>query len=212
MFAYSTSGLRVFLGACVVQCVLAGQGFTKGLAIIDAPSAGSPGHAGSILSVAVEVSGNGAMPTDSAFKLLEVFLLSTESGINLTVASGASLIGGEEGSTVKHLNWVVPKCLDPGNYNLTFYETSIIKGEEYFIITPVSIPIINENPSGQCTGLNNLEAQPQVDSPPSDAPFGNASDFTDSDTPDDGSALETRSIPLLAIMLAGLLSCMAMVA
>jgi hypothetical protein len=161
--------------------VKAGQGFTDGLAIIDAPSPGSPGHAGSTLPIAVDVSGDGQLqfPDDSNpnstasthFSLLEIYLVSSETSLNLTVSNGTGFLTQQSGSTVKQLNWPVPTCVMAGNYNLTFYETALIQGQPHFTITPVSIPIDNANPSetpcSQTTGVtvNPLQAQPQPQSP-----------------------------------------------
>jgi len=157
----------------------AGQQFTNGLAIIDAPANNSPGHAGSNLPIAVDVSGDGKLTPDATnpnstlsthFSLLEIYLVSSENGTNLTVSSGPGLLAQEPTSTVKHVNWLVPTCIAPGNYNLTFYETSLINGEPHFIITPVPIPILNANPSGSscsASGIaeNPFQGEPQPSNP-----------------------------------------------
>ncbi|KAF5390322.1 hypothetical protein D9757_002794 [Collybiopsis confluens] len=182
--------------------VEAGQGFTNGLAIIDAPNPGSPGHAGSALSIAIDVirltsstrahdpdfeyclqiSGNGqlAIGSDASnpasmaathFSLLEIYLVSAETSLNVTVSNGSTLLTQEPGSSVKHLNWPVPNCIPAGNYNLTFYETSSIQGQPHFIITPIPVPIQNPNPSknpcSQTAGIavNSLQGQPQAQNP-----------------------------------------------
>ncbi|KIK71143.1 hypothetical protein GYMLUDRAFT_66351 [Collybiopsis luxurians FD-317 M1] len=172
----------------------AGQGFTNGLAIIDAPSPDSPGHAGSALPIAIDVSGDGQLnfpdvsnPASTAathFSLLEIYLVSADTSLNLTVSNGTQLLTQEPGSTVKHLNWIVPDCIPKGDYNLTFYETSIFQGQPYFIITPVPIPIQNSNPSNtpcsQTTGVtvNSLQGQPQAQSPLSQPIFPAGGQFS----------------------------------
>ncbi|KAF9068082.1 hypothetical protein BDP27DRAFT_1295674 [Rhodocollybia butyracea] len=161
--------------------VNAGQGFTDGLAIINAPSPGSPGHAGSSLPISVDVSGDGQLKTPDAsnpnsttsthFSLLEIYLVSSQTSLNLTVSSGTGFLTQQPGSTVKQLSWPVPTCVPAGNYNLTFYETALIDGQPHFTITPVSLPVDNSNPSGiscsQTAGVtvNSLQTQPQPQSP-----------------------------------------------
>jgi len=166
--------LGLFLHATAQQI------FTDGLTIIDAPQPGSPGHAGSPLPIAVDISGDGQLSSSASdpnstlsthFSLLEIYLVSSETSENLTVSSGPGLLTQEPGSTVKHLNWNVPTCIQPGNYNLTFYETSSINGQPHFTITPISIPIQNANPSGvSCSStsgvvVNPLQGQPQPSNP-----------------------------------------------
>ncbi|KAK0465426.1 uncharacterized protein EV420DRAFT_1514312 [Desarmillaria tabescens] len=155
-----------------LECAEAGQYFTSGLSIINSPSPNSPGHAGSTLPISIDVSGDGRLPGDSSFSLLEIYLVSSETNINLTVVSGADFLTQESGS-VRHENFMVPTCIKAGNYNLTFYETSQIEGKPFFIITPIPLPIENSNPSGSaCTdGLNALQDQPQVFSAPENPPL-----------------------------------------
>ncbi|KAJ4486312.1 hypothetical protein J3R30DRAFT_1484077 [Lentinula aciculospora] len=158
----------------------ADQGFTNGLSIISAPSPGSPGHAGSTLPIAIDISGDGQLSSDASnpnstalthFSLLEIYLVSSDTGLNITVSNGTGLLTQESGSTVKHVNWIVPTCVTAGNYNLTLYETASIDGQPHFTITPISIPVENANPSGtscsQTAGVtvNTLQTQPQLQNP-----------------------------------------------
>ncbi|KAJ3719748.1 hypothetical protein C8R42DRAFT_671653 [Lentinula raphanica] len=162
------------------QTYINGQTFTDGLAIIDAPSPGSPGHAGSTLPIAIDISGDGRLNSDASnpnstasthFSLLEIYLVSSETSLNITVSNGTGLLTQEPGSTVKHLNWDVPTCVTAGSYNLTFYETSSINGQPQFIITPISVPIQNTNiPTTPCSQtanvtVNTLQTQPQPQNP-----------------------------------------------
>ncbi|KAJ6604452.1 hypothetical protein DFH09DRAFT_310100 [Mycena vulgaris] len=112
------------------QAYINGQTFTNGLAIIDSPSPSNPGHAG---SDPVDVSGNGKLPPaaslpgsglSTCYESLEIYLVSAQTNINMTVAAGPALLSGDSGSTVRHLNWPIPPCIPAGDYNLTFYETS----------------------------------------------------------------------------------------
>ncbi|KAJ7102132.1 hypothetical protein B0H15DRAFT_313293 [Mycena belliarum] len=157
-----------------------GQTFTNGLAVIDSPSPSNPGQAGSTISIALDVSGNGKLPPaatlpgsglDTSYESLEIYLVSAQTNINITVSSGPAFLTGESGSTVKHLNWPIPSCVPAGDYNLTFYETSRFNGQGVFTITPIPIPISNPNPSAQCVNPNPLQAQPQPSKPLAQSPF-----------------------------------------
>ncbi|KAJ7133707.1 hypothetical protein C8R43DRAFT_1133244 [Mycena crocata] len=103
----------------------------------------------------------------------------------MTVSSGAGLLQRENGSTVKHLDWVIPTCVPVGNYNLTFYETSTVDSQPVFTITAVPIPISNGSPSGACSDnstvaptLNTLQPQPQAAHPLAQSPFVGANNGT----------------------------------
>ncbi|KAJ1311126.1 hypothetical protein OPQ81_009627 [Rhizoctonia solani] len=160
-----------------------GQFYTSGLAISNAPAPGSQYSAGGAIGVSVDVSGNGRLPTlasvpgstlPTAFISLNIFLVSSQTKTNLTVTSGNQFLEGEPGSTVKHLNFVIPSCLKTGDYNYTYYEVSRINEVTYFSITPIPIFILNNrSPSGDepCDGSTEPEAQPQPSSPSPEQPF-----------------------------------------
>jgi len=99
---------------------------------------------------------------------LNVFLTSTEQKINFTVATGPGLLTQEPGSTVKHLNWPIPACISPGQYELTLCESSRINGTSHFSITALPLEIENDKPIGQpCTyGLNDYQQDDRPSSPP----------------------------------------------
>jgi len=123
------------------------------------------------------VSGNGQLSsaTNAAIDLLEIYLVSSQTNINLTVSSGPTLLNNETGS-VRHFNWQIPVCVPAGNYNLTFYETFEFNNERHFTITPISIPVQNPNPSGTCVdGVNALQNQPQPDTHLAQSPFSQGS-------------------------------------
>ncbi|KAH8100623.1 hypothetical protein BXZ70DRAFT_938076 [Cristinia sonorae] len=159
------------LTAVSAQVVQNGQVFTNGLAIVDAPQPNTIVHAGSNINLAVEVSGNGklSLPTSlpsaaspNTFAALEFYLVSSQTTLNLTVVSGTDMLLQEPGSTVKHLDWSLPKCIPSGSYNLTAYETSVIGGIPRFSITSIPLQVENPSPSGDCTSLSNiLQTQPQ---------------------------------------------------
>lgn len=52
------------------------------------------------------------------FDSLEVYLVSYETSLNLTVSQGPTLLTQESGSTVKHINWLIDSCVASGNYNV----------------------------------------------------------------------------------------------
>ncbi|KAJ7275242.1 hypothetical protein B0H12DRAFT_1086359 [Mycena haematopus] len=163
------------------QTLINGQTFTNGLAIIDSPNPQNPGHAGSSINIAIDVSGDGKLPAaaslpssgySTGFISLEIYLVSAETNINMTVSTGPALLSGESGSTVKHLDWPIPTCMPAGDYNLTFYETSLFNREGIFTITPIPIPISNPNPAAPCTdNLNLVQVQPQSSNPLPQSPF-----------------------------------------
>ncbi|KDQ63760.1 hypothetical protein JAAARDRAFT_203154 [Jaapia argillacea MUCL 33604] len=168
----------------LAQTLVNGQVFTNGLAILDAPAPQSVQHAGSNMPIAIDISGDGklsqaasvpgsGLPT--SFDTLEIYLVSSQAKLNITVSSGPTLLTQESGSTVKHLNWPIPNCLPSGSYNFTLYESSHFNGSPYFSITPVPISIENTNVNGSCTDVNTLLAQPQPSSPPPQNPWLGAS-------------------------------------
>ncbi|KAK7064392.1 hypothetical protein R3P38DRAFT_2824248 [Favolaschia claudopus] len=170
------------------QSLINGQTFTNGLAIIDAPAPQNPGHAGSNINIALDVSGNGKLPASArlpnsglptGFGSLQIYLVSAQTNVNVTVSADPGFLSSEPGSTVKHLNWPIPTCIPAGDYNLTFYESSQFNGQGIFTITPIPIPISNPNPSGPCPdNLNALQAQPQSSNPLSESPFAPGSSLS----------------------------------
>ncbi|EPQ60825.1 hypothetical protein GLOTRDRAFT_113355 [Gloeophyllum trabeum ATCC 11539] len=163
------------------QTSVNGQVFTSGLAILDAPAPQSVQHAGSNMPIAIDVSGDGKLSQTATipgsglptrYDSLELYLVSSQTSMNLTVSEGTGLLTQESGSTVKHLNWPIPKCLPAGQYNLTLYETSHVNNQGFFSITPIPVTIQNPAPSGLCTdGSNEFLGQPQTSSPPPQNPF-----------------------------------------
>ncbi|KIJ45590.1 hypothetical protein M422DRAFT_29714 [Sphaerobolus stellatus SS14] len=154
-----------------------GQYFTKGLAISDAPAPSSDIHAGSGLTIALDLSGDGKLSQDAflptsnaatAYQSLNLFLVSSQTDVNITVSVDA-LLTQESGSTVKHLNWPIPTCLPQGNYNLTIYELSRIGGKSYFSITPIPLNLLSSSKSKTtCPSSSNItepQTQPQASSP-----------------------------------------------
>nr|GAT47864.1 predicted protein [Mycena chlorophos] len=175
-----------FVAASSAPQAINGQIFTDGLAIIDAPAPNSTEHAGATLPIAIDVSGNGQMPLAASvpasgratgFNSLEIYLVSSQTNLNLTVSSNSSLLDGEPTSTVKHLNYGIPQCVPAGNYNLTFYEASTLNSQFIFAITGIPMTIENSSPSGTCSG-NPLLPQPQPDVPLNQSPFNPDPVFT----------------------------------
>ncbi|KAJ3571592.1 hypothetical protein NP233_g3665 [Leucocoprinus birnbaumii] len=156
-------GILSLLTSCATQTLVNGQVFTNGLAIIDAPAPNSQQNVGGTMAIAIEVSGDGKLPFSaftpgsnlaSSYQLLEIYLVSSQTGLNLTVSSGPGLLTNETGT-------------------LTFYETSYINSLPYFVITPIPISILNNGGSGSsCTqGVNQLQTQPQPDVDFGQSPF-----------------------------------------
>ncbi|KAI5897645.1 uncharacterized protein SCHCODRAFT_02489321 [Schizophyllum commune H4-8] len=182
-----------------------GQSFTFGLSIIDAPFPNSPYTVGSQLPIAIEVRvpsmilSSSSAPhnpriltsdidlTPTRFDLLEIYMVSAETGMNYTVSSGPGLLENEDGS-VRHLNWPIPTCTKGGNYNLTFYESSHVNDTAYFIITPIGVTINegdkhSDSDDEKCKAMtNDLQPQPQDDAPLPQIPF----------LPDDPMPIETK--------------------
>lgn len=120
---------------------------------------------------------------------LNIFLVSSQISLNLTVATSPDFLEQEQGSTVKHYNQPIPTCVPPGPYNVslvlslrilsesqvcmqvTLYELAHIGGAQFFSITSIPITIKNEAQSGSCSNTNPLQAQPQSASPPPQNPF-----------------------------------------
>jgi len=158
--------------------VVNGQLFTRGLAIIDAPAANGTQHANGTVSIAIDVSGDGKLQANSSTNIssLNIYLISSTTQLNITVSNTTALLTGEPGSTVKHLNYLVPDCVPSGNYNLTFYEIATFQSKAYFTITPVFIPIqnaiqANADPTSCGLPTNALQTQPQPDAAIGVSPF-----------------------------------------
>ncbi|THH20841.1 hypothetical protein EW146_g609 [Bondarzewia mesenterica] len=187
------------------QYLVNGQVFTNALAILDAPAPQSTYHAGNGIPIAIDVSGDGKLPNDAAipdsnlatgFDSLELYLVSTSTGMNLTVSNGTGLLTQESGSTVKHLDFALSNCVPAGEYNFTLYEGSHINNEAFYSITPIPISIENNNFNGTCpTGLNELQSLPQPSTPPPNNPFLNSSSLTPLDTTANGSPTVIPSYP-----------------
>lgn len=75
------------------------------------------------MELCFEVSGDGKLSqsgfSSAGFDSLDIFLVSSETNVNLTVTTGSDFLSQEQGSTVKHLNWPIPTCVQPGSYNVS---------------------------------------------------------------------------------------------
>jgi hypothetical protein len=104
----------------------------------------SPFHAGANMPIAIDVclswcyntiailtsyqiSGNGRLDMAASipgsdrstrFDLLEIFLVSAQTQLNLTIAEGPTLLTNESGSTVKHVDYQISTCVPAGSYNV----------------------------------------------------------------------------------------------
>jgi hypothetical protein len=88
----------------------------------------------------LQISGNGHLDQaasipgsgkDTRFDLLQIFLVSDQTKLNLTVSEGPGLLQQEQGSTVKHLNYNLPSCVPPGNYNVIYLASPPETGSHY---------------------------------------------------------------------------------
>ncbi|KAI0362023.1 hypothetical protein OH77DRAFT_1416222 [Trametes cingulata] len=210
-----SSILALLVSSAHAQTLVNGQVFTKGLAIVDAPAPNSPMHAGSVTQVAIDISGDGKLDQSASvpgsneptrFDSLEIYLVSYQTKLNLTVSSGPGLLTQEQGSTVKHFNYNVATCIPAGSYNLTFYEASHINNQPFFSITPIPVTVMNDHPTDSCSnGTNTLQDFPQQSSPPPQSPWLDGTSVTQtfpSATGSNSAAALVRSpllLPLLAM-------------
>jgi len=184
---FTAAAMLAAYGSLAQAQLINGQYYTAGLAIIDAPAPNTPFQAGANMPIAVEMSGDGKLPAQSyspnssettAFLNFQIYLVSSQTNTNITISNGTdagNMLAQEPGSTVKHLNFLIPTCLAAGPYNITYYELSRINNSEYYTITPLALQISNphQNTSntGNCTALAPPAQQPQPASPPQTQPF-----------------------------------------
>lgn len=145
-----------------------GQMVTDGFSIINSPQPNTPVHDNIVISV--DVSSNGKLQASSAIDSLEIYLVSDALNVNVTVTAGPDFLQGEQGSTVKHLNFRPPPCARDGDYNLTFYEASHNADGNFFVITAIPVRVDQTQNSPTACNANDLQIQPQASSPP---PGGN---------------------------------------
>ncbi|KAL1947787.1 hypothetical protein VTO73DRAFT_13511 [Trametes versicolor] len=216
---FSTFLLSSCLGCAHAQTLVNGQVFTSGLAIVDAPAPNSPMHAGSVTQVAIDISGDGKLDQSASipgsdkstrFDSLEIYLVSYQTKLNLTVSSGPGLLTQEQGSTVKHFNYNVSTCIPAGSYNLTFYEASHINGTAFFSITPLPVTVQNDHPTDACTnGTNTLLDFPQASSPPPQSPWLDGTSIATQPLPTatgSNSACTTTALAPLSVLIFAFLS------
>jgi len=177
--------LAVVLSArCLnAQQIVNGQIFTPGIAIVDSPQPNTP-LGGDHLQVALDVSSDGQFqlppyPSNpvSAIYNITIFLSSYITGWNFTISNGTAfngslgeIMGQENGSTVKHVNWVWPDCLvgkgTPANnnsarglYNISIRQNFRLNGSDEYTIFDLPIHVTNSIPAQDnrpsCASLNN---------------------------------------------------------
>ncbi|OKP09827.1 hypothetical protein PENSUB_4751 [Penicillium subrubescens] len=123
--------------------------------------------------VAIDVSGNGKLPwppsTQSAdsptlFHNITLFLTSETLSHNFTISNGTEpanngtgyvgpVLDQEPSSTVKHVNWVWPKCLvgdgtssdgsARGAYNISMHQSFRWNGSDYYTVFDLPISVTN---------------------------------------------------------------------
>ncbi|KAH9452666.1 hypothetical protein Pst134EA_015504 [Puccinia striiformis f. sp. tritici] len=138
LFLATTFAFLVSLTACQRS---GGQFFTPGLLIINGPAPDSKKPAGKKIKLSLEVTGDGVLKpsnTDAGSQLatailgVEIYLVSREH--NITISQGPQLMQGERGSSVKHMDFVIPECTAPGDYQVIFHELDRINGKEFYSV------------------------------------------------------------------------------
>lgn len=143
------------------------------------------------MSISLETTGDGILSrfnTDAGSNLatailsVEIYLVSRD--MNMTVSQGPRLLQGERGSSVKHMDFKIPQCMPPGEYQLTFHELDRINEKEFYSVYSIPLIIKSRQEAGSENGANaNIDTQssecseapaPQAqlkDSRPSKQPF-----------------------------------------
>ncbi|EGY22717.1 hypothetical protein VD0002_g977 [Verticillium dahliae] len=168
-----------------------GQIYTPGLAILNAPQPGTP-LGGENLHVSLDVTTNGEIPlppyaddSPSGIFNITMFLSSYVTGRNFTISNGTAtennhtlgpIMLQEPGSTVKHVNWLFPRCLvgdgqpsgddsDRGLYNISIRQNFRLNGEDHYTIFDVPVRLTNRieerDDRPDCDALDNPLLSPE---------------------------------------------------
>ncbi|KNE99022.1 hypothetical protein PSTG_07674 [Puccinia striiformis f. sp. tritici PST-78] len=141
LFLATTFAFLVSLTACQRS---GGQFFTPGLLIINGPAPDSKKPAGKKIKLSLEVTGDGVLKpsnTDAGSQLatailgVEIYLVSREH--NITISQGPQLMQGERGSSVKHMDFVIPEVIEIPTANTAFFTPSKldrINGKEFYSV------------------------------------------------------------------------------
>ncbi|KAL4890321.1 hypothetical protein BDV59DRAFT_204498 [Aspergillus ambiguus] len=167
--------------------IVNGQVYTPGLAIVDAPQPNTP-LGGDTLQVAIEISGNGKLPSsdsDTQFHEITLFLTSNHLSKNFTISNGTSsnsnayvgpVLDLEPTSTVKHVDWTWPACLvgdgdgdsdsPRGDYNISMHQSFRWNGSDYYTVFDLPIQVTNSIEESddrvECTLVENELLSPDV--------------------------------------------------
>ncbi|RAL02153.1 uncharacterized protein BO80DRAFT_463832 [Aspergillus ibericus CBS 121593] len=156
--------------------IINGQIYTPGLAIIDAPQPYTP-LGGETLQLALDISGNGHLPTTpqptaaTQFHSLTIFLTSLATGKNFTISNGTTpttnntyvgpVLDLEPSSTVKHVNWIWPACFvgtgqddggkgsARGEYNISIHQGFRWEGTDYYTVFDLPVEVTNDIAEGE---------------------------------------------------------------
>ncbi|KAF4334113.1 wd40 repeat [Fusarium beomiforme] len=167
-----------------------GQIFTPGFVVLDAPQPNTS-LGGDTLHVAIDVTANGKLPLpphdeddENQIFSIQVFLYSYLTGRNLTISNGTAtannaslgdIMDQQPGSTVKHINWVWPRCLvgdrkpegdsDRGVYNISIRQNFRLNGDDHYTIFDIPINVTNSIPGDDdrpsCDELSNEMLSPE---------------------------------------------------
>ncbi|OAV99366.1 hypothetical protein PTTG_12187 [Puccinia triticina 1-1 BBBD Race 1] len=196
-FGYArTQGLQTLLLASIFLFLVnlticqrsGGQFFTPGLLIINGPAPDSKKPAGKKISISLEITGDGVLKpsnTDAGTQLatailsVEIYLVNREH--NITISQGPQLMQGERGSSVKHMNFVIPECTPPGDYQVIFHELDRINGKQFYSIYSLPFHVLSPQEKAGTESVDAAEQSkcdkftvPQAelrDSRPSKQPF-----------------------------------------
>ncbi|EEY18496.1 conserved hypothetical protein [Verticillium alfalfae VaMs.102] len=144
------------------------------------------------LHVSLDVTTNGEIPlppyaddSPSGIFNITMFLSSYVTGRNFTISNGTAtennhtlgpIMLQEPGSTVKHVNWLFPRCLvgdgqpsgddsDRGLYNISIRQNFRLNGEDHYTIFDVPVRLTNRiearDDRPDCDALNNPLLSPE---------------------------------------------------
>ncbi|KAA1066383.1 hypothetical protein PGT21_029587 [Puccinia graminis f. sp. tritici] len=177
----------VFLANLTICQRSGGQFFTPGLLIVNGPAPDSKKPAGKKILISLEITGDGVLKpsnTDAGSQLatailsVEIYLANRER--NITISQGPELMQGERGSSVKHMDFVIPECTPPGDYQVIFHELDRINGKQFYSIYSLPFHVLSTEAKGtenvgegeqnKCDKFAASQAELQ-DSRPSKQPF-----------------------------------------
>ncbi|PLW08965.1 hypothetical protein PCASD_21924 [Puccinia coronata f. sp. avenae] len=161
-----------------------GQFFTPGLLIVNGPAPDSKKPAGKKMGISLEITGDGILTpsntdtgTQLATAILSVEIYLANKDRNITISQGPELMQGERGSSVKHMDFIIPECTPPGDYQVIFHELDRINGKQFYSIYALPFHVLNAEDTDAAKGAGEQKctfpaSQAELkDSRPSEQPF-----------------------------------------